>query len=46
MDEIGQRAEGFVEVGGGVGSVGLAEVDVVGVESAQAVVDGFVDPAA
>ncbi len=37
--QIGQGAEGLVEVGGRVGAVDLVEVDPVGAEPAQAVLD-------
>ena len=46
VDEVGQRAERVVDVGRRVGPVGLVEVDVVGVEPAQAVLHLAHDPAA
>ena len=46
LDEVGQRAERLVDVGVGVGAVDLVEVDVVGPEPAQRVLDLGDDPAA
>jgi hypothetical protein len=43
-DEVGQRTEGFVDVDGGVGAVHLVEVDPVGVQASQRVLDGVDDP--
>jgi hypothetical protein len=34
-DQVGQRGEGFLDAGAGVGAVELAEVDVVGLQAAQ-----------
>ena len=45
-DEVGQRAERLVDVGVGLGAVDLVEVDPVGAEPAQAVLDLAHDPAA
>ena len=44
-DQVVEGLEGLQEVGVRVGPVGLVEVDVVGVEAAQAVLDGADDPA-
>ena len=45
MDQVAERAEGFVDVGGRVRPVDLVEVDPVGLQPAQAVVDLADDPA-
>ena len=45
VDQVGQRSERLVDVGVGVGSMRLIQVDVVGPEPAQAVLDGGHDPA-
>jgi hypothetical protein len=45
-DEVGERAEGLVEVDGRVPAVDLVEVEVVGAEAAQRVLDRDHDPAA
>ena len=39
LDEVGQRAEGLVDVGVRVGAVDLVEVDPVGAEPPQRVLD-------
>ena len=44
MDEVAEGPERLVEVDGGVGPVGLVQVDVVGVQPAQAVLDLLHDP--
>ena len=46
VDEVGQRAEGFLNVGFGVRSVDLVEVDPVGPEPLERVLDLGDDPAA
>ena len=46
LDEVGQRAEGFLNVGFGVRSVDLVEVDPVGAEPLEGVLDLGDDPAA
>jgi hypothetical protein len=46
LDEVGERAECLVDVRLGVGAVHLGEVDPVGPESAQRVLDRGDDPAA
>ena len=46
LDEVGERAERLVDVGVRVGSVYLVEVDPVGAESSQRVLDLLDDPAA
>ena len=46
VDEVGQGAERLVHVGRGVGPVGLVQVDVVGAEAAEAVLDLLDDPSA
>jgi hypothetical protein len=38
-DEVGQRAEGLLDVGVGLGAVDLVEVDVVGAEAPQRALD-------
>jgi hypothetical protein len=45
VDEVGERAERLVEVGVRVRAVDLVEVDVVGAEPAQRVLDLGDDPA-
>ena len=45
-DEIGQRAEGFLNIGSGVRSVDLVEVDPVGAKPLEGVLDLGDDPAA
>jgi len=45
-DEVGQRAERLVDVGVHLGAVDLIEVDPVGPQAAQAVLDLLDDPAA
>ena len=45
VHEIAQRAEGLVDVGVGVGAVDLVEVDPVGVQAPQRVLDAADDPA-
>jgi hypothetical protein len=45
-DQVGQRAEGFLDVGVLAGPVHLVKVDVVGVQAAQRVLDLADDPAA
>ena len=44
-DEIGQRAKGFVDVGGRIETVDLVKVDPVGAEPPQRVLDRPRDPA-
>jgi len=44
-DEVGEGAEGLLDVGVGARPVDLVEVDVVGLEAAQGVFDGADDPA-
>ena len=44
VDEVAQGAQGVVDIDGRVRSVGLVEVDVVGAEPAQAVLDLLHDP--
>ena len=44
--EVGERGERLVDVGVRVGAVQLVEVDVVGAQSAQRVLDLVDDPAA
>ena len=46
VDQVGERAEGLVEVGVRLGAVHLVEVDPVGAEPAQAVLDLADDPTA
>jgi hypothetical protein len=46
VDEVGQRAERLLDVGVRIGTVDLVEVDPVGAEPAQGVLDGAHDPAA
>ena len=45
-DEVGEGAEGLLHVGVGAGPVDLVEVDVVGAQAAQGVLDLAHDPAA
>ena len=45
VDEVGERAEGLLDVGVGARAVDLVEVDPVGVEAAQRVLDLADDPA-
>ncbi len=45
VHEVGQRAEGLLDVGGRAGAVHLVQVDVVGAETAQRVLDRAEDPA-
>ena len=45
VHQVGQRRQGVVDVGGRVGTVHLVEVDVVGAETAQRVLDLGHDPA-
>jgi hypothetical protein len=45
-DEVGERAERLLEVDAGLGAVDLVEVDPVGAQPAQRVLDRAVDPAA
>src|SRR3954471_12361252 len=45
-DEVGERAEGLRDVGVGAGPVHLVEVDVVGAQPPQGVLDLADDPAA
>ncbi len=44
-DELGERSQRLVEIGVLIGPVHLVEVDVVGIETSQAVLDGAGDPA-
>ena len=44
-DQVGQRGEGLLDVGVGIGAVQLVEVDVVGPQPPQRVLDGGDDPA-
>ena len=46
VDEVGEGAEGLLDVGVRAGPVHLVEVDVVGAEPAQRVLDLADDPAA
>ena len=46
VDEVGERAEGLVDVDVGIGSVHLVEVDPVGAEAAERVLDRLDDPTA
>ena len=43
-DEVGQRAERLLDVGLRVGAVELVEVDPVGAQAPQRVLDGLDDP--
>ena len=43
-DQVGQRGEGFLDVGAGIGAVKLVEVDVVGPQATQRVLHGDNDP--
>ena len=45
VDEVGERAEGLLDVGVGARAVDLVEVDPVGVQAAQRVLDRPDDPA-
>ena len=45
VDEIAERAEGLVDVGGRIRAVDLVEVDPVGVQPPQRVLDAADDPA-
>jgi hypothetical protein len=42
--EVGQRGEGLLDVRGVVGAVDLVEIDPVGAEAAQALLDLLDDP--
>ena len=46
MDQIAERGERLVDVARGIGPVDLVEVDPVGAEAPEAVLDGADDPAA
>jgi hypothetical protein len=43
--QIGERSEGLLDVGVGIGAMNLVKVDPVGVQAAQAVLDFADDPA-
>jgi hypothetical protein len=45
MDQVGERGERFLDVGAGVWPVELVEIDVVGLQAAQRVLDRGRDPA-
>ena len=45
MDQVGERGERLLDVGVRVGAVDLVEVDVVGLQAAQRVLDRAHDPA-
>ena len=45
LDEVGQGREGLLDVDGRVGAVDLVEVEVIGLQAAQGVLDLGDDPA-
>jgi hypothetical protein len=45
VDEVGERPEGLVDVGAGVRAVDLVEVDPVGVQASQGLLDSADDAA-
>jgi hypothetical protein len=46
VDQVGQRGQRLLDIGGGVGPVHLVEIDPVGLQPPQAVLDRRHDPAA